>query len=377
VQGLVLAEEVGVKSLILKYYQSFIKLFGKTGQSPEASKYFDKYVPLSIEINEANKTELSRLLVKYYKNQADAKTIVLQQEAELSKLFAERSRFESRQYQLFSIFAAILTVIGVIGFIRKLKSARKLEKMVNERTRELRESEEKLREATASKEKLFSIIAHDLKSPFSSLIGFSDLLTNEYDTFSESDRKQFINYIRNSAEDIFALLENLLAWTSSSTEQIQFNPQPVDLYQIAEQAVFLLKKNATIKNITIQNQILNNTFVFADENMLRTVVRNLLSNAIKFTGSGGIILLKTSREKGFIEFSVSDTGVGISPENLEKLFTLNSEVNQKGTANEHGTGLGLLICKEFLLKNNSDLLVESKLGIGSKFSFKLPKSQIQ
>ncbi len=374
-QGLILAEEIGVKSLILKFYQSFTAYFGQTGQSREASKYFDKYIPLSIEINEANKTELSRLLVKYYENQSDARTTVLKQEAELSRLFAERSLFQSRQYLFLFVLALIILGIGVTRYRRKIKTALKLEKMVDERTHELRESEEKLREVTATKEKFFSIIAHDLKSPFSSLIGFSDLLNNEYDEFSEDERKQFILLIRNSSEEIFALLENLLEWTRSSTDQIQFNPETIDLYQITEQTVFLLGKNANVKNITIQNQIFKNSFVFADENMLRTVVRNLLSNAIKFTGSGGDILLKTTNKEDFIEFSISDTGVGISPENIEKLFRINSEVNQKGTANEHGTGLGLLLCKEFLSKNSSELIVESKLGIGSKFSFTLPTAQ--
>jgi signal transduction histidine kinase len=374
-QGLILAEEVGVKRLILKYYQSYIKLSGQTGQSREASKYFDKYIPLSIEINEANKTELSRLLVKYYKTQADAKTIVIKQESELSKLFAEKSLLKSRQYLLLFIFSVILLVIGVTGFIRKLKSARMLEKMVGERTRELRESEEKLREVNATKERFFSIIAHDLKSPFSSLIGFADLLHNEYEEFSEEQRKEFIEIIRNSSEEIFSLLENLLEWTLSSTNQVQFFPENTDLHQVAEQAISLLEKNATNKNISIQNQVQLNTLVFADENMMQTVVRNLLSNAIKFTGNGGEIKMETSIENGFVKFSITDTGIGISKENLENLFNISTQITQKGTNNEHGTGLGLLLCKDFLIKNGSQIKVESELNQGTKFSFTLPAIQ--
>ena len=374
-QGFVLAQRVGVDALLLGFYHLFTDYYNQSGNAVEAGKYLGLYVPLSEKINEDNKMELTRLLLRYYKNQTETNTKVLQQENELSKLESEKSRYKSNQYLLLLVITLILLIAGITRYSRKARAARKLEILVGERTRELTKSEEKLREVNATKERFFSIIAHDLKSPFASLIGFADLLHSEYEDFSEEQRKEFIEIIRNSSEEIFALLENLLEWTLNSTNQIQFTPDNTDLYQVTEQSIALLKKNATNKNINIQNQIKENTLVFADENMMQTVVRNLLSNAIKFTGNGGEIKIETIRENGSVEFAITDTGIGISKENLENLFDIRTQSTQNGTANEHGTGLGLLLCKEFLAKNGSQIKVESELNRGTKFSFTLPAIQ--
>jgi signal transduction histidine kinase len=374
-QGFVLAQRIGVDALLLGFYHLFTDYYNQSGNAVEAGKYLDLYVPLSEKINEDNKMELTRLLLRYYKNQTETNTKVLQQENELSKLESEKSRYKSNQYLLLLAITLITLIAGITRYSRKARAARKLEILVGERTRELTKSEEKLREVNATKERFFSIIAHDLKSPFTSLIGFADLLHNEYDEFSEEQRKEFIEIIRNSSEEIFTLLENLLEWTLSSTNQIQFFPENTDLYQVTEQAISLLEKNADKKNINIQNQVQKNMLVFADENMMRTVVRNLLSNAIKFTGNGGEIKIETIRENGSVEFAITDTGIGISKENLENLFDISTQSTQNGTANEHGTGLGLLLCKEFLAKNGSEINVESELNRGTKFSFTLPAIQ--
>lgn len=374
-RGFVLAQEIGVDALILEFYHLFSEYYNQNDNPVEAGKYLDLYVPLSEKISEENKMELTSLLLKYYKNQTETNTKVLQQENELSKLESAHNKLKSQLYLLLFTLALIIIIICITAYLRKLKTAHKLEKMVGERTRELKESEEKLREVNATKERFFSIIAHDLKSPFVSLIGFTDLLRNEYENFSEKQRKEFIEIIGNSSEEIYALLENLLEWTLSSTNQIQFTPDHTDLHQVAEQALSLLEKNATNKNISIQNQIKENTFVFADENMMQTVVRNLLSNAIKFTGNGGQIKMETFLENGSVKFSITDTGIGISQENLENLFDISTQSTQNGTANEHGTGLGLLLCKEFLAKNGSEIKVESELNRGTKCSFTLPTIQ--
>jgi signal transduction histidine kinase len=374
-KGFVLAQNVGVDALMLDFYHLFTDYYNQNRNAVEAGKYLGLYVSLSERINEENKMELTRLLLTYYKNQIETNTKILQQENELSKLESEQSKLRSQIYLLLFTLALIVIIIGITAYVRKLKTAHQLEKMVGERTRELKESEEKLREVNATKERFFSIIAHDLKSPFATLIGFADLLHSEYEDFSEEQRKEFIEIIRNSSEEIFALLENLLEWTINSTNQIQFIQVNCDLHQVTEQSIALLKKNATNKNIKIQNQIKENTLVFADENMMLTVVRNLLSNAIKFTGNGGEIKMETFLENGSVKFSITDTGIGISNENLKNLFNISTQSTQKGTADEHGTGLGLLLCKEFLAKNGSEIKVESVLNQGTKFYFTLPAIQ--
>jgi len=374
-QGLLLAQKIDVDELLMGFYQLFTDYFNQTGNSVEEIKYLGLYFPLSEKVNKEDKMELTRLLVKYYQNQTEANTKVLQQEIELNKLDTERSDLKARIFLLVLIFTIILLLLGIAAYYRKLRTARKLEKMVDERTRKLSESEEKLREVTAIRERFFSIIAHDLKSPFSSLIGFTDLLDTEYENFSEKQRKEFIEIIRNSSEEIYALLENLLDWTRNSTEQVQFIPENTDLQQVAEQAILLLGKNAKIKNINIRNQIQENTLVFADNNMVMTVVRNLLSNAIKFTGNGGEIKMEAVKQEGSVNFSITDTGIGMSKETLETLFNISTQITQKGTNNEHGTGLGLLLCKDFLAKNGSEIKVESEVNKGTKFSFTLPAGQ--
>jgi PAS domain S-box-containing protein len=238
----------------------------------------------------------------------------------------------------------------------------------------LRNSEKKLREANATKDKFFSIIAHDLKNPFNAIIGFSNLLYESYDTFTEKQKKSFIKNICDASESTYKLLQNLLDWSRTQTGKIEFNPEVIDLSLITSENIAMLKSAADNKEIGLHSDVPFNTLVFADENMIKTVVRNLLSNAIKFTTRGGAIYIKAKEQKGYVEVSVADTGIGISPENQKKLFSIDEQLKTPGTENEKGTGLGLILCKEFIEKNKGCLSLESVPGQGSVFRFTLPKS---
>jgi signal transduction histidine kinase len=253
-----------------------------------------------------------------------------------------------------------------------LKTAKKLKRRVEERTSTIRQHEQKLIEMSKAKDKLYSIIAHDLKSPFNSLLGFSSLLRNDYDDFSEKEKKEFIHFIHHSSEELFALLENLLEWTRSSSDGIKYMPVIKDLNLIVEHTIQLQERNASEKKIALNNHIPKDTFVFADENMLRTIIRNLTSNAIKFTNAGGSISYLSQSYDSMVKCTVQDTGTGIAPEDLKHIFEIDSKIRKKGTANEGGTGLGLLLVKEFVEKNRGKLSVESLPGKGSAFSFQLP-----
>jgi len=228
--------------------------------------------------------------------------------------------------------------------------------------------------SNSTKDKLFSIISHDLKGPFNVVLGFADLLFNQYDEFNDETRRKFILAIKESAESSYALLEKLFTWSLAQRNAIKAKPRKIDLKAIAEGKLNLLKNTAIKKNITLINRIEPETFAFADEEMINTVILNLLSNALKFTRQDGTISVENSRKDGFVQISVTDNGVGISSESLENLFKIKSTFSTAGTSNEKGTGLGLIICKEFILTNGGDLWAESEQDKGSKFIFTLPSA---
>lgn len=237
----------------------------------------------------------------------------------------------------------------------------------------LRRSENELRELNATKDKLLSIIAHDLRNPFTTLIGFSETLVDDFDEMDEQDIKHFLRLIRDSANKGHGLLENLLHWSRSQLGRISVTPETIRVKDIVAENIELLSDTASKKTIEITDHTQPQHCLSADANMLTTVVRNLLSNAIKFTPPGGKITIESHETDQMIDVSVSDTGVGMNAETLQKLFKLNEIHTTKGTAQEGGTGLGLVLCKEFIDKNNGFIWAESQENEGSRFSFALPK----
>ncbi len=234
------------------------------------------------------------------------------------------------------------------------------------------ESEKTLRNVNAMKDKFFSIIAHDLKNPFNAIIGFSNLLYEAYDNFDEKQRKSFIKNICDASENTFKLLQNLLEWSRTQTGTFEYVPEIIDLSIIASENISVLNSNADSKKIEIKSTIPYNTIAFADENMTKTIIRNLISNAIKFTNTNGKVTISAILKNNEVQVSVTDNGIGISQENISRLFRIDDPFKVAGTANEQGTGLGLILCKEFVEKNGGKIWVESATGVGSSFIFTLP-----
>lgn len=371
-EGFPLAEQSGVDELVMNYYHGFVMICEITGRHGESHDYINKYLTLSEKINQSNIRNLTDLLIKYYEDGLKNEKKMFENEIRLKNLDAEKATFRLHQMVYIVVIVLALSLVVILLYINKYITNRKLEKIIGERTKTLLENEQKLIETNKTQDKLYSIIAHDLKSPFNSLLGFANLLQEEYDETDEAERRKYIDIMRTSAEEVFFLLENLLEWTRNSLDVIQYKPIRFDLYRTTNQSIVLIEKNATLKNITIQNFIPKNSFVFADENMVRTIFRNLISNAIKFTNPGGAINIGCKQVGEHIECTVADTGIGISPDNIEKLFKVDTTVRKKGTANERGTGLGLALCKEFIVKNGGTITVESEVNMGSKFVFTLP-----
>ena len=249
-------------------------------------------------------------------------------------------------------------------------------KVVNERlleqTDELKETNQQLSVLNSTKDRFFSIIAHDLRNPFHVVSGFSEILLNDYDKLPPEKINKFLHLIYATSSNGRNLLENLLLWSRSQTGRIAYDPAKIILATVIEETINLLDGDVQRKNISIQRLVDNHILVWADENMLKTVIRNLISNALKFSFEEGVITIKAIVQDSYVEVSVADTGVGISPENLALLFRIDATITTKGTSNEIGTGLGLIICKEFIERHNGKIWVESEPGKGSQFKFTLP-----
>ncbi len=266
--------------------------------------------------------------------------------------------------------------VGAVDYVTKPFNGSELSARVKTHL-SLKRAQEDLLEANATKDKFFSIIAHDLKNPFNALIGLSKLLLNNYDGFNDVKRKDFVQMIHRSSEQGFKLLENLLDWSRMQTGKMEWQPHEIDLNIYAFENISLLNAAAENKNIRLSSLIAKDTMVYADANMIRMVIRNLLSNAIKFTPEGGEVTISSRQTDGYEEVTVSDTGIGMSEEDIGKLFRIDVHHSSPGTADEQGTGLGLILCKEFVEKNGGKIWVKSEVGKWSEFKFSAPKKEVR
>ncbi len=240
-----------------------------------------------------------------------------------------------------------------------------LERLVDERTSELAQ-------ANATKDKFFSIIAHDLKDSFGGLLGFTEVLFTDFDLFKEEDKKNIISSIKQVSEQTYKLLQNLLDWSKIQTGNMPFEPDVFPILPFIDDEFATLKKKAEKKSQTLDLVPSEEVYVFADDSMVSSTFRNIVNNAIKYSPKGAKIRVTVKSEEGFALVTVKDNGVGISNENLNKLFDVSQSVKTYGTEQEDGTGLGLILCKEFISKNGGFINIESEVGEGTRVTFSLP-----
>lgn len=248
---------------------------------------------------------------------------------------------------------------------------------ISERKRfeeQIKKMNEVLEETNKGKDRFFSIIAHDLRNPFVTLLGFSEMLIEDFNDFSDEEKITYLKEMQKTSKSSHELLDNLLQWSRSQTGRIKYSPSKINFSELLNENYELVQKTADMKNIELKSKVEDNLFLQADEDMVTTILRNLLTNAIKFTQKDGKITVSAkSEDSNFVHLSIVDTGIGIEPKRVDKIFLIDETESTEGTSGEKGSGLGLILSKEFVEKHGGKIWVESKIGEGTTFHFTLPK----
>lgn len=327
--------------------------YADIGDYKKAYKYMTIFHEMSDSLMNNDKYKRIARVESNYKMERIKK----EKEAEISK----------QQYFIIGLVIFLVFLIAfVILIIWDYKHKRQLNNQLNKLNLQLQD-------AVLTKDKFFSIIAHDLKSPFQGLMGFSQILEADYNSLSEIRKKEIIEDIEKLSVDTYKLLENLLEWANIQRGKIKINPVEINVYDELFSTIALLSQTAKNKNISLKNKLDENIVIKADKYMFQTIIRNLISNAVKFTKQSGTITIASNVTEETVAISVSDTGVGMKKNILDNLFILDKAVSTKGTENENGTGLGLLLCKEMIELHKGTINVKSELGKGSEFTITFPR----
>ncbi len=265
-----------------------------------------------------------------------------------------------------------INLIAIDSDITKLKQA---EKEILQQKKEIEQQRDKLAVSNATKNKFFRIIAHDLRNPISTLVSSTNLVFNDFDTYNREQTKNIMAELNRLSQTTFNLLENLLDWSSTQTGEVKFNPKSVDVNFIVNENIDLIKRKIDHKKIELSTDIPGQLTAYADEDMAKTIIRNLLSNAVKFTPENGKIEIIAKSENDIITITVKDSGIGIDSKDLPKLFRIDQHHTTPGLSNEKGSGLGLILCKEFVEKNGGTITIDSKPNKGTSITFTLKNHQ--
>lgn len=377
-QGLEIAEEINFKYQINECNLYLSEVYEVMGHYAKSLDHYKRYIQGKDDISsEQKKQTIAELQTKYQLEKKEKENERLRHDDQLNNV-----QIQTQQIAIgLVLFILLGTFVLSMVFRKRYQQNQKLNIQMALKNREIEEQQKNveklnidLQEANATKDKFFSIVAHDLKNPFSSLLVLSQLLIDDYDILSNEERKQFIEQINSAAENTYSLLQNLLEWARTQSGRTTINKEEIKLDKILHEALSVLKPIAKNKKIALRTHIPTNSIAWADKNMISTVMLNLISNAVKFTNQKGSIDISATYSNKHVEVEIADSGVGISKENLDKLFKPDIKFHTVGTDREKGTGLGLILCKEFIEKNNGEIWVESKEGAGSKFYFSLPVS---
>lgn len=368
-RGIALADRSETSDEQIRGRQVMSNLIYKQGNYKDAFNYLKRLTHFSDSIsNIRNRQAIAAAEAKIETEQTEAKLQNSQQGNISGSYPFMRSALG---IILLMILAIIAGIISAVFYFRR-KSNDRNAVLLSEKDNEIDKLMKEIQVLNTTKDKFFSVIAQDLRNPFTAVLGFTDILKEDYENIDEKDRILYIRAIHSSSFNIYELLKNLLDWSRTQTGNMECRPALIDMSQLTEQNVQLFSSYARNKEIQLNFEITGEAVTYADRNMVSTVIRNLLNNAIKFTNKGGEVHVAVKDVDHRSELSVTDTGMGISENELKKLFQLGNSKRSKGTADEPGTGLGLILCKEFISINNGTIRAESVPGKGSRFTISLP-----
>lgn len=388
-QAIELAKEMNFVDALYEYYSSLALTYEALDDYKNALNYMRLFYAVKDSLfNIENNKTLNDLQSKFEKQIVEKENLLLRKENQLKEITIYAS----------VAFSAIV-LSGIILLYRSNKLTKKLNSELEEKNRkisdakielerlleiistkniELESTNNELIQTNATKDKLFSIISHDLRNPLQAILLSAELLHNFRERMTEAEQLDKINKIMESSKNLSNLLEELLQWSRTQMKKMEVNPIDFSLHSLVNVVTKLLTQQAEQKSIKIQNELSESLFVFADMNMVNVIFRNLISNAIKFTHPNGIVRIyeNTNNDKDFCYISVEDNGVGIPPDKLQKLFKITESFTTRGTNNESGTGLGLILVYEFVKLNNGSISVNSEVGKGTTFTIKLPRTKL-
>jgi len=371
------AEENKVIELLKDNYEIYSKIYSHKHDKLKSLEYYKLFTEAKDELLYNSGDNLSNVLLKFEISRTESEKQLLKKQ---KQIIEKEKNYEKSFSAFILIVLSLVIILGIILFFQyayRLKAAKIIEmqkKNFEILNAKLNDQNAQLSEMNRQKDKLFSLIAHDLKSPFQALLGHSEMLSSEIDSMNVEHIKESSNSINESGKKIFNLIHTLLDWARQQLGKIEFKPTDFEIHELLDDAVSLYQNILQAKHIKLSKNYTDKTSVYADKEMIKSVARNILSNAIKFSPSGGEIEIETklASSEDEVIVSIKDSGEGMEAELVSKIFCIDFIDSKPGTNKETGTGLGLNLCKEFVEKNSGIIFAESKLGIGSKFSFTLP-----
>lgn len=360
-QGIEIAGKTHALSLLSLGYNHLAELYFESGNYKEAYRYINSYSAVQDSMfKEESAKAIVEMQTKYETEKKQKEIELLNKEKDIQELKLKHSENLRIFFLVISIFLVLTAVLIYSRYRIKMKT-----------NKLLKGKNKQLGIANATKDKFFTIIAHDLKNPLSGIKIITQSLSENIEKINHKELLYYLKELNSSSANLFELLSNLLQWARSQTGKLKFDPGEINLYETFNNNLKLLTPLAQKKKISIKNEIPKSTSVYADFNMLNTIIRNLVSNAIKFTGSDGTISIKATRKNTTVKVIVKDTGIGIEKEDIPKLFRIDVDTSTIGLSAEKGTGLGLILCKELVEKNRGAIWAESEPGNGSSFYFTL------
>lgn len=370
--ALAIGEARNDKKIIRDSYEHLYTCYAALKNYEQALRYKDLFVAISDFIyGEESERRMAELQTRFEIAEKEREIEVLKKDRE----FRELAMQKQTNFRDFLLTGLVLLAIILLLILFLYQNNRRNTRQLAATNLTIKQQNRKLQELNATKDKFFSIISHDLKGPLNSLTAFSSLLIRHTDSLSKEEIQMLATDFDKSLKNLLSLLENLLEWSRSQTGRLEVRPEPLHLKPLIQANVELLQQMADNKGILIQTEVPATLWAYAGRNQMNTVLRNLISNALKFTKPGGRISILARELEGALEIAVNDTGIGISKEVEQKLFRIEHKHSSPGTAHEKGTGLGLLLCKEFIEQSGGRLRLKSQEGQGSSFIFTLPKAE--